>query len=348
MPRRVTIVFIWITLGLSVAGRASALQPADTQRIETTLQRLGAAAIDPLTLLREVPTVPEKVDEIGTRHAMAIARAIHTLETSVDTTLAILEGDVLTPLSLARNYRHLGMRRRALRWYDGATTADKKREYTLTLRREISRCTVEIGDSSLVVDAIRENLRLPRPNLAADETAALLEQLFDRPAGPEVITLFESVEKVRGPKSPRLQLTIARFWQDRGSASRAHELYRRLLLVGEAMDLSVAARALRGLADSAIGSGDIPTGVGLYRQYQNYDTGRLSAWSTYRLGQLAVNAGRLDEAAKNFRSICEREGNTPWRDDACTQLSHTRQLLEIEDALRPYGLSINLKRRDAR
>ncbi len=348
MPRRMTVRLLILVLGLGSSAGVSALEAPDLRRVDALLGRLDAAAVDPLELTVEVPPVPESVEDLDTRQSLAIARAIRTLETSVDTTLAILEGDVLTPLSLARNYRHLGMRRRALRWYDGAVTADKDQEYSVTLRREISECTAELGDSALVVEAILQNLRLGPASRVDDHTALLLKELADRPASTELVELVERIEARRGPRSPRLSLAIAQFWQRRTESGRAHAIYREMLRLGEEMDLEVTARVLKGLADTAIDVGDLATGSELYRRFQSHDTGRLSAWSTYRLGQLAVVEGRFADAEKNFRSICERESSTPWQDDACTQLGQTRQLIEIEDALRPFGLSLNMKRGSAR
>jgi tetratricopeptide (TPR) repeat protein len=334
-------------LGLFTAPVVAVDSPMD-RHIDRLLTRLESAAVDPLTLQSAVPAVPESVDELTTRRSMVLARAIQTLESSVDTTLAVLQGDVLTPLSLARNYRHLGMRRRALRWYEAALTADKHHEYTTTLRSEFSKCAVELGDSSTVVQAVRANLALADPDEVADATAQLLEFLLMGPAGREIHDLFDTVESASPSEPPRLRLALARFFELEGAPDRARRHYRELVRQADHLDLEMVARALKGLADTTVEAGDLSRGRSLYRSYQRRDAGRLSAWSTYRLGQLAVLDGDFVAATREFRSICEREDSTPWQDDACLQLEHARQLQEIDDALDPYGVNLNFKRRNSR
>lgn len=345
------ISFVLAALLLLSAGivRVTHAMDADERtRVSRILDRLETAGADPLRLQAPRVEVPESVSELETRRSLVIARAIRTLESSKDTTLAVLDGDVLTPLSLARNYRHLGLPGRALRWYRGALTADQQNEYSETIRREMAGCVATWGDSARVMEVADRLLRRSSPERHSDALADLLDALEGLERGPEILSLVERMDALRPDSSPRLQLAVARFWLSEERLETAHARFATLLHHRERLPLDVAARTLQGLADSAAQRGDLSRAVSLYTLYQTRDTGRLSAWSTYRLGQLAVNDGRLRAAENHFRSICEREDDTPWREDACTQLAQTRQLIEIDEALQPYGLRLHMNRESAR
>lgn len=332
-----TLVLMTAAAAAAVAQETSG--PALEKAVRDALVRLEQQTMDPLLLDDLRPSAPEA--ELVDRRRTAIARSVLTMQAQVDTTLAVLEGDVLTMLSLARNHRHLGLRKRAMRLYDLTVLADRKHEYTREILQERLACAIELGDSVAVLTQTSE---IVDRKDAATYGAALssgIEFLVATPRiGHPVRRLLDSVQSIPGLDHPSCLIRVAQARQVLGEHQNAHGLYRNLLLRLRDLDAHQTAIALMGLADTAFAMGDTARATSLYRSYRARNAGRLSAWSTYQLGNMAASRGDLERAVSLLRSICERADHTPWKESACVRLAQVRQLQGIEAELRPFGRTL--------
>ena len=301
------------------------------------LDRLENLDGDPL----ELPAPRPAPDSIDLRAKLTIARSIQIVEAELDTSLAVLTGEVLPLLSLARNYRHLGLRNRALVWYDRAETADTKRAFVDELLAERFEIALELGDSVQVAAAT--GAMLARDDAAAwsPALARALSFLASRPGTSDDAARWgRRIEALRGPLDAECVLELARLHQRRDDDAAAREHYRELVSRESRLAPRPLALALLGLADTELALGNTRRASTLLTAYRDHDVGRLGAWATYQLAGLAASAARYEEAEHLFRSLCEREASTPWRENACTRWAQMRELNDIEAALRPYGRSL--------
>jgi tetratricopeptide (TPR) repeat protein len=332
-----TLVLLTAAAVAAVAQETSG--PALEGTVRAALARLEQQTVDPLLLDDLRPTEPEA--ELVDRRRTAIARSVLTMQAQVDTTLAVLEGDVLTMLSLARNHRHLGLRKRAMRLYELTVLADRKHEYTREILQERLACAIELGDSVAVLTQTTEIVERKDAATYGAALASGVEYLVATPRiGLPVRRLLDSVQSVSGLDHPSCLIRLAQARQVLGEHERAHGLYRNLLLRMRDLDAHQTAIALMGLADTAFAMGDTARATSLYRSYRARNAGRLSAWSTYQLGNMAASSGDLERAVSLLRSICEREDHTPWKESACVRLAQVRQLQGIEAELRPFGRTL--------
>lgn len=310
---------------------------AEGEIVERALVRLENLDRDPL----ELPPAPPAPESVEVRERLTIARSIRIVETAMDTSLAVLTGDVLPILSLARNHRHLGLRQRALQWYDRAEIADKKNEFTSEILGERTEVALELGDSTLVTRLAGQMLDRSDRLEWTPQLADVLAFYASLPnADDAALRVARRIESIDGSVDADCLIEIARLHQRRDDDTAALATYRTLLRRESRLDPRQMALTLQGLADAHLALGHVRTASTLLHAYREHDTGHLSAWATYQLAGLAATAGRLEEAAHLFRSICERERPTPWREDACTRLAQIEELEEIDAALAPYGRSI--------
>lgn len=341
--RALLIIATFAAFGPAIQAPTSSAAPLD-DAVRAALVRIEQEPVDPL-LLPALATTDEE-PEVVDRRRLAIARSVLTMHAQIDTTIAVLEGDVLTMLSLARNTRHLGMRARALRLYELTVLADRDHRYTREILEERVKCAIELGDSTAVVDLAFEVVDRPDAAGYGDALAASLEFLTATPSiGAAVRRLADRMQALASLDHVTAQIRIAQLRQRLDEHSVANTIYRGLLLRQRDLDAHQVAICLMGLADSTYAMGDAARARELYRSYREHNAGRLSAWSTYQLGNMAASAGDFDQAVSLLRSICEREETTPWRDSACTRLAQVRQLVEIEAALRPFGRDLSPARK---
>jgi len=308
--------------------------------VERALDRLENLDDDPLRRPAP-PTAPTEIDEIDVRAHLAIARSIQTVESELDASLAVLTGDVLPLLSLARNYRHLGLRRRALEWYDRAETADKEKVFVDEILVERYDIALELGDSTLIVEGARTMLERRDAIVWTARVTDALRHLAGLPgADDDAASLARRVESLSGNVDADCSIELARLHQRRNEDQIARDQYRALVRRESRLNPRQMTLALMGLADSELALGNTRKAIALYSAYREHDAGRLSAWATYQLAGLAATAARYDEAEHLFRSLCEREASTPWRENACARWAQMRDLQDIEAELRPYGRSL--------
>ncbi len=335
MQRRNAVTILPILLATLMAVGATASD--ESALVERALVRLEDLDSDPLRL----PPAPAAPEEIEVRQRLAIARSILTMQSELDTSLAVLTGKVLPLLSLARNHHHLGLRLRALEWYRRAEIADKKNEYADDILSERLEVALELGDSSLVADLAGEMLDRSDDSAWSPHLARVLAFLATLPDATEpALEIARRTERLDGSLDPACVIELARLYQrhDDDRAALAH--YRSLLRRQRDLSPRQLALTLWGLGDTYLASGQTHRALPLLKTCREHDVGRLSAWATYQMAGLAATAGRFDEAEHLFRSICEREADTPWRDDACTRLAQVRELQEIDAALRPFGRTL--------
>lgn len=341
---RAWLFAIVLAAGTVVGSATSAGSAAIDDAVDAALARLELAMHDPLLLPAPPAAVTE--EEIVDRRRLAIARSVLTMRDQVDTTLTVLEGDVLTMLSLARNTRHLGERRRALRLYDLTVLADRDHRYTRDILEERVRCAIELGDSAKIAELALEIVERDDAGSYGSTLAASLEFLAADPAlGTAVLRLVDRAQAAEGLVDVNCWIRIAQVRQRLGQHDAAHRIYGALLLRPVDLDDHQIAVSLLGYADSAYAKGDRARATELYELYRNRNAGRLSAWATYQIGNIAASTGDFDQAVALLRSICEREESTPWRDSACTRLAQVRQLQEIEAQLRPFGRDLSQPRK---
>ena len=333
--RTVTAAMLVAVLCALGVGATTARDENDI--VERALVRLENLDRDPL----ELPPAPPAPESVEVRERLTIARSIRIVETAMDTSLAVLTGDVLPILSLARNHRHLGLRQRALQWYDRAEIADKKNEYTTEILSERTEVALELGDSTLVTQLAGRMLDREDRLEWTSQLAEVLAFYASLPSADDAaMRVARRIESIDGSVDAQCLIEIARLHQRRDDDTAALATYRALLRRESRLEPRQMALTLQGLADAHLALGNVRTASALLNAYREHDTGHLSAWATYQLAGLAATAGRFDEAAHFFRSICERERPTPWRDDACTRLAQIGELKEIDAALAPYGRSI--------
>ena len=326
---------------VGVASRVDAAPIDDAVR--DALVRLEQQTTDPLLL--PAPRMAPVEESIVDRRRLAIARSVLTMHAQIDTTIAVLEGDVLTMLSISRNTRHLGLRRRALRMYELTVLADRQHRYTREILEERAQCALELGDSTEIAELALEIVGRKDAGTYGATLAASLEFLAaDAAIGVGVRQLVDRLQSTAQLVDPACWILIAQVRQRLGEHETAQRIYRDLLLRQRGLDAHQLAIALMGLADSAHSMGDVARAMDLYRSYRARSAGRLSAWSTYQLGNMAASRGEFGDAVSFLRSICEREEPTPWRESACARLAQVRQLQAIEAELRPYGRDLSRQR----
>lgn len=339
MPARFRIPNPSIATGLLCLALASLVVPAgadETGAVDRALERLANLDRDPMLL----PAPPAPPEEIDVRAHLAIARSIQTVEAQLDTSLAVLTGEVLPLLSLARNYRHLGLRGRALTWYDRAALADKNDVFTDEILAERFEIGLELGDSLLVTEGARAMLDRSDAILWTNRLGDALGFLALSASTDDAAKLARRIETLRGEVDADCAIELARLHQRRDEDRQARDLYRELVRRESRISPRQMSLALMGLADAELARGDTSKAAALLQKYREHDLGRLSAWATYQLAGLAAAAARYDEAEHLFRSLCERETATPWQENACTRWAQMRELHDIDDELRPYGRSL--------
>lgn len=320
---------------------ATSLAAPEGEQVLSALWRLEKCASDPLD--SNPPEETTNADPDARRH-LAIARSILTVEAQIDSARAVLEHRVLPLLSLARNNVHLGLRRRALDWYEKASLADNRGEFSDTILEESIACAIALNDSTLLVGHADSILDRDDAREWGQTLADILGALEDRELGSLGVQLVDRISAL-GPKvGAPCRLELARYHQRQNQDLRAAQLYDELLGRQSELDDRQLALVLVGLADSRLASGNEDGARSLYTAYREHDAGRLSAWSSYQLGGLEATAGNFDQAIALFRSLCEREGSTPWKDSACDRLAQMRQLAEIEGELAPFGRSLSTRR----
>lgn len=310
---------------------------ADEQgAVERALDRLEDLDADPM-LAPAPPAAPEEVD---VRAKLAIARSIRIVEAELDTSLAVLTGDVLPLLSLARNHHHLGLRIRALQWYERVEIADKDHEYDEEILDERFTIALELGDEAMVADLAEAMLARDDAVAWTPRVARALAFLATVPGDRDAEDIARVVMDLDGTVDADCLIEVARLHQRRDEDRDARDVYRGLVRRESRLTPRQMALALMGLADTELAVGATARAVSLYTAYRDHDLGRLSAWATYQLAGLAAADARYDEAEHLFRSLCERETSTPWQDNACARWAQMRQLTEIDEALRPFGRSL--------
>lgn len=330
---------IAILLLILVATPASAgpLGDALEARVDRWLEAIEDHGVDPLAVTGPAPG-PRAVEG---RPRLALARSVRTFEAELDSALAIAQGDALPLLVLARHYKQLGMPRQSLRWYDHAYLADGRSQHLAAILEESAEVALASADSALVLE---QTWRLARRGDAPGYAVALarLVAAADRvggsgAVGPVVDHLVDRFDEFG------VELGVELAWQRQkaGQTAEAHALWRNLLEREELPAPRPAARILRGLADTAALSGDPELAYALYRRIQIRDTGLLSAWSTYQLAGFAAARGDYDPAIRGFRSLCEREQDTPWKAESCWRLQHALSLEAIDDALAAYRRALH-------
>lgn len=337
-----------IITALVASGPAGPVPMADAapldEAVRAALVRIEQASVDPLLLGVQSSSVD--ATEVVDRRRMAIARSVLTMHAQVDTTIAVLDGDVLTMLSLARNTRHLGMRARALRLYELTVLADRDHRYTRDILEERVQCAIELGDSAAVAELALEVVSRDDAATYGEALAASLTYLSARASvGPAVRLLADRAQALTSLEHVTAWIRLAQVRQRLDEHAVANRIFADLLLRQGDLDEHQLAICLMGLADSSQAMGNATRARALYRSYRDRNAGRLSAWSTYQLGNMAASAGEFESAVSLLRSICEREEPTPWRDSACTRLAQVRQLVEIEAALRPFGRDLSQPRK---
>mgnify|MGYP006279625849 CR=1 FL=1 len=324
-------------LTLAVAMLVTPVRADEPGAVARMLDRLEDLGVDPMVL----PKPPAAPEELDVRERLAIARSIRIVEAELDTSLAVLTGQVLPLLSLARNHHHLGLRGRALQWYDRAEIADKEIEFSEEILGERFTVALELGDSSRVAELAGQMLdRRDASAWTARLTEALAFYATLPGADDDAARLARRIEALDGPIDADCLVELARLRQRRDEDRTAREHYRTLLRRESLLTPRQAALTLMGLADTELAMGHVQPATALLRQYREHDTGYLSAWATYQLAGLAASDARYEEAEHLFRSLCEREADTPWRDHACTRWAQMKELDEIDAALRPFGRSL--------
>jgi len=326
---------------MGMTALASARGAQTDLPIERALRRLGASAVQSTGPWSNEPLGnPEAIEH---RTYLAIARSIVTVESELDTVLAVLNGDVLPLISLARNYRHLGARTRALEWYQRASIADRRGAYREEILAEIVDTATEIGDSTHLTTLGLEIARGPRALERSALIGKLLAALANREVGSPVLEIVDGLEGLAGEADPNCVLEMAEIRTRNGQHDRAVLLHAALIRRYEDIPLPTLSAALRGLADGLLVMGDEHYAAELYERYRQHDLGTLSAWSTFQLGNIAAADARFQSAIGHFRSLCERESDTPWREEACQRLAHMRRLHEIDQSLGSYERSLYLR-----
>jgi tetratricopeptide (TPR) repeat protein len=214
------------TLLLALVALVGPTHADESGAVERALDRLANLDRDPLRL----PAAPTPPSELEKRERLAIARSVQIVEAELDTSLAVLTGDVLPLLSLARNHRHLGLRRRALQWYERASLADKKKDFVDEILEERFDVALELGDSTLIVttartmverdDAIRWTPRL---------TDALAHLAGRRQGDHAAADLARRIEALSGTIDADCLIELARLHQRRDEDHAARDQYRELV-----------------------------------------------------------------------------------------------------------------------
>ncbi len=332
-PARTALWCVMASAAVLAAGPATPSVSDDA--LKTALWRLERLPSDPLS--PSPPPAAPVADEVRDRRYLAIARSVRTVQTGLDSVRAVLTGEVLPLLSVARNLDHLGLHRRALDWYEKAELADKDHGFSDMIRREINDVALEIGDSTLLVAQAEEFLALEDAARWSMQLGRILARLEDRPLGSYLEQLVDRIDALGPGQAASTLFILARYRQRQGRHADAEALYQRLLNRQKELDDRQLALTLRGLADAALAGGRERRARALYRRYREHDTGFLSAWSTYQLAGLAASEGDYEDAIDLFRSICEREGRLPFRETACQRLAQVKEIEDIEDQLEAFG-----------
>ncbi len=321
------------TFWLSMTVALSALGAGEQHLVDKALDRLDQAGGDPMAV-----TMPaSEPSEVDGRPRLAMARSIVTFHAELDTHLAILDGDVLPLLSLARNNRHLGLRERALDWYRRAELADRDGTFMGQIREEMADTAIEIGDSSIVLNHARLLLARDDAVMYADRIGNMLGVLLQYPLGPGQLELARSLDRFGARLPVGCALTVARTYELDGNLPAWHAHLRGLLARGDELSLHQLAVVLQGIADSFYRVGHTAWSRSLYERFREHNVGTLSAWATYQLGVLASLDGAHDVAQKHFRSLCEREQDLPWREEACWRQTQSEAMARIYTQLREHS-----------
>jgi len=328
------VILLILTAPPCVAGP---LGDALETRVEQWLEAIEDHGVDPLA----VTGPPPGPREVEGRPRLALARSIRTFEAELDSTGAITRGDVLPLLVLARHYAQLGLPRPSLRWYNHAYLADGRSQHLETILVESTGVALASAESTLVLDQTWRLARRADAPRYSDQLARLVAA-SERVGGAGAVT---PVVEHLADRFPELGVELATelAWQRQkaGQLAEAHRMWRALLEREESPPALAAARILRGLADTAALNGNHELAYALYRRTQIHDTGLLSAWSTYQLAGIAAARGQYDPAIRGFRSLCEREQDTPWKAESCWRLQHALSLEAIDDALAAYRRALH-------
>ena len=180
----------------------------------------------------------------------------------------------------------------------------------------------------------------------ADYSEILSELLFalcDLNINSSVLLVANRLEESEKAISASCLVELARIRWENKEFPQALHLYKKALVKQDELNLRHLAITIKGIADAELQIGNIKRASQLYKMYRENDTGILSAWGTYQLAALASSDGSYKQAITLFRSICERETFTPWKDEACTRLNQARQLQDIEIELKKFGHSLHTR-----
>ncbi len=337
MKKKVLITLLWALW--SASASAGEITDAEFGLVETELASIVKQSSDPLGL----PSLDAEAEAPVGRPRLIIARSILSLVAGVDTMRMIPGQDVLTSLSTARNLGNLARREWALSWYERTDELDRDDRYAHDILKERMGLIRDLGDSSRVASAL---LELTHRDDAASLSPVILDltQSFNfLNPGKVHRDIAQAISAMPNGGGAELALECARIWQRAGDSVRALAYYRALIANPGELDIAGRAWIVRGLADCLYVLGRNGEAGRMYNAIRSADLGDLSAWATFQLGALASVAGHHGDAVNHFKSICQRETDTPWREAACWRLAQAENLKEIDDALREVARSIPLR-----